>query len=178
MIGQTGEDYLKRIYGLSLRHEIVTSSLIAEQLKVSAAAVTKMTKRLRELQLLTQDRSQGLRLTPAGRKIALEVIRHHRLIELYLCEALGYTWDQVHEEADRLEHVISERFAEKIDALLGHPTHDPHGAPIPDKNGEIEDVRYPSLDTLEPGQEATIQQVGRAPRSRSCPKSRTADRST
>ena len=161
MIGQTGEDYLKLVYQLSLDHQVVTRSLIAEQFQVSAAAVTKMIKRLKELKLLASENGQGLCLTPAGKKVALEVVRHHRLLELYLYEALDYTWDQVHEEAERLEHVISKRFVDKIDALLGHPTHDPHGAPIPGKNGEIETVRYPSLDDLEPGQEAIIQRVAK-----------------
>ncbi len=161
MIGQAGEDYLKCIYQLSLENEIVTPTLVAEYFRISPAAVTKMVKRLKEFNLIHHERGQGLTLTSPGKKVALEVLRHHRLIEQYLYQALGYTWDEVHEEAERLEHVISETFVEKIDALLGYPTHDPHGSPIPGKNGEIDDVQYPLLSDLEPGKKAIVRRVGR-----------------
>ena len=132
------EDYLKAIYSLSredLGEERVSTSAIAERMQVSAASATSMMQRLAELKLVGYVPYQGVSLTEAGEKIALEVIRHHRLLELYLAEALGYPWDAVHDEAERLEHVISEEFEDRIDAMLGHPTIDPHGDPIPPKIG-------------------------------------------
>lgn len=135
------EDYLKAIYALSredLGSERVSTSAIAERMSVSAASATNMMQRLAELKLADYVPYQGVSLTEAGEKIALEVIRHHRLLELYLAEALGYSWDTVHDEAERLEHVISEEFEDRIDAMLGHPTTDPHGHPIPPKTGPME----------------------------------------
>ncbi len=134
------EDYLKAIYALSredLGDERVSTSAIAERMQVSAASATNMMQRLAELKLVDYVPYQGVSLTEAGEKIALEVIRHHRLLELYLAEALGYSWDAVHDEAERLEHVISEEFEDRIDAMLGHPTTDPHGHPIPPKAGPM-----------------------------------------
>lgn len=159
MIGQAGEDYLKSIYLLHQQYGMATPARVAEHLEVSAAAVTKMGRRLQELKLLRYDRRKGFVLTDEGTQIALEIIRHHRLIELYLQKALGYTWDEVHDEAEILEHVISEAFEEKIDALLGHPTHDPHGDPIPSKDGEIVHVDYPTLEEMEQGETGSIQRV-------------------
>jgi len=158
-LGQSAEDYLKSVYKLAREHPVVIPSQVADHLGISAAAVTKMVKRLEEMNLIRYSRRQGIRLTSAGEKIALRVIRHHRLIELYLIEALQFTWDQVHEEAERLEHVISESFEDKIDAFLGFPTRDPHGAPIPGKDGRIEHTRSRRLADLEPGQGGIIQQV-------------------
>lgn len=159
VLGQAGEDYLKCVYLLSLECDMVTPSMVAERFQISPAAVTKMVKRLKKLNLIRYERESGLELTASGKKTALEVLRHHRLIELYLFEALGYSWDQVHEEAERLEHVVSKRLAGKIDAALGSPTRDPHGAPIPGENGEIDMGCFPTLGDLSPGQEATIQRV-------------------
>jgi DtxR family Mn-dependent transcriptional regulator len=159
MVGAAVQDYLKVIYKLTLSELRCTPSLVAERMSVSAAAVTKMVKRLQELNLATYSRNQEIELTPAGQKIALEMIRHHRLLELYLMEALGYTWDQVDGEAEKLEHVISEEFEDRIDAFLGHPTHDPHGDPIPTKDGRLEIVRHSTLTSLEPGESAVIRRV-------------------
>jgi DtxR family Mn-dependent transcriptional regulator len=159
MIGSAVQDYLKVIYKLTLSDRRCTPALVAERLGVSAAAVTKMVKRLQELNLASYERSQELALTPAGDRIALEIIRHHRLLELYLMEALGYTWDQVDGEAEKLEHVISEEFEDRIDQFLGYPTHDPHGDPIPTKEGRIDHVRHATLAELEPGQEAVVRRV-------------------
>ncbi|MFQ5511202.1 MAG: metal-dependent transcriptional regulator [Candidatus Krumholzibacteriia bacterium] len=159
MIRSAVEDYVKTIYKLSLKNQKVTPSQVAEQLGVSTAAVTKMVRRLQELKLARYVRSQGLSLSPSGRKIALEVVRHHRLLELYLTEALGYSWDQVHDEAEKLEHVISEQFEERIEKLLGYPTHDPHGAPIPTRDGLVERADDRTLANLEPGDHALIQRV-------------------
>ena len=131
------EDYLKVIYVLVQERgeERASTSAISERMDVSAASATNMMQKLAEMRLVDYVPYHGVSLTDAGEKIALEVIRHHRLIELYLAEALGYSWDTVHEEAERLEHVISEEFEDRIDAMLGHPTTDPHGDPIPPKTG-------------------------------------------
>ena len=153
------EDYVKAIYKLSLENETVTPSHVAERLAVTSAAVTKMVRRLQDLKLVRYARGKGLKLSPAGTKIALEVIRHHRLLELYLTQALGYSWDEVHEEAEKLEHVISENFENKIEELLGHPTHDPHGAPIPTREGHVDHAELTMLSKLKPGEQGTIERV-------------------
>lgn len=153
------EDYVKAIYKLSLDRERVTPSHVAERLQVSSAAVTKMVRRLQDLKLVDYARPTGLKLSPAGRKIALEMIRHHRLLELYLSEALGYSWDEVHQEAEKLEHVISEHFEDQIERLLGYPTHDPHGSPIPTRDGHIETPDLKALAELGPGEKGVIKQV-------------------
>jgi DtxR family transcriptional regulator, Mn-dependent transcriptional regulator len=126
------QDYLKAVYSLSNEGEASTSAL-ASHLGVAPASVTGMLQKLAALQpsLVRYHKHRGAMLTPQGEKAALEVIRHHRLLEAYLVESLGYTWDTVHEEACKLEHVISEVFEERIAALLGNPVRDPHGAPIP-----------------------------------------------
>jgi DtxR family Mn-dependent transcriptional regulator len=131
------EDYLKVIYTLIRERgeERASTSAIADRMEVSAASATNMMQKLADMRLVEYVPYRGVSLTETGEKIALEVIRHHRLIELYLAEALGYSWDAVHDEAERLEHVISEEFEDRIDAMLGHPTIDPHGDPIPPKTG-------------------------------------------
>lgn len=159
MVGAAVQDYLKVIYKLKHSEQRCTPSLVAERLGVSNAAVTKMLKRLQELNLAEYPRNQEIELTPAGQKIALEMIRHHRLLELYLMEALGYTWDQVDGEAEKLEHVISEEFEDRIDAFLGYPTRDPHGDPIPTKEGHLENVRHATLTSLMPGETAVVERV-------------------
>ena len=159
MISRAMEDYLKSIYQLTTPAEKVSTSRLAEAMKCSAASVTNMLQKLSELKLVEYMPYQGVTLTPAGRKIALEVLRHHRLIESYLLEVLGYSWDQVHAEADRLEHVISEEFEEKIDEALGYPTRDPHGDPIPTKDGEIDrKYSFPLLE-ISVGQSVKVQRV-------------------
>lgn len=135
MISRAMEDYLKAIYLLAGDGEKVSTSRLAQRMSCSAASVTNMVQKLSELKLVRYRPYQGVKLTQAGRKVALEVVRHHRLLELYLAEVLGYTWDKVHDEAEELEHVISEEFEERIDAALGFPTRDPHGHPIPSKDG-------------------------------------------
>lgn len=159
MLGTIVEDYLKTIYALGMDGTHVTPSKLAERFSVSPAAVTKMMKRLQSLNLIIYSRSNGVCLTQEGDKIALEILRHHRLIELYLIKALGYSWDQVHEEAERLEHVISEVFEEKIDEYLGFPTHDPHGDPIPTKDGVLLEQTTVPLNVLTPGDESQIERV-------------------
>ena len=126
------EDYSKAIYALEQRvAEPVTTNALAERLGVTPASASGMVKRLGELGLVTHVPYRGVSLTDAGRRVALEVIRHHRLLELYLVEDLGVPWDRVHDEAEVLEHVLSEELEELIAAKLGNPTHDPHGDPIP-----------------------------------------------
>jgi len=149
------EDYLKAIYELG--EEGVTTQALADALKISPASVTGMLKKLAALKLVAYTRYQGAGLTPAGRQVALEVVRHHRLIETYLAQALGYGWHEVHDEAERLEHHISEAFEERIAELLGHPTHDPHGDPIPQRDGSIPDRPGQPLSEVAVG--ATIEIV-------------------
>jgi DtxR family Mn-dependent transcriptional regulator len=125
------QDYLKSIYKLQNGDERLSISSLAREQGVSAASASAMVKKLAALELLEHEPYRGFRLTADGEKVAIEVIRHHRLIELYLAETLGLHVDAVHDEADRLEHVISEELEERIDRALGFPTHDPHGDPIP-----------------------------------------------
>jgi DtxR family Mn-dependent transcriptional regulator len=130
-LSESQEDYLKRIYLLSEQGNSVSTQALADHLNVKPASVTGMIKKLAEVNLLEYERYRGVQLTPAGERVAVEVLRHHRLIELYLSQVLGYSWDEIHEEAERLEHHISEKFEARIAEHLGHPTHDPHGDPIP-----------------------------------------------
>jgi len=155
------EDYLKTIYAV-LREggeARATTSAIAERMEVSAASATNMMQRLAEMKLVEYVPYRGVSLTPMGEKIALEVIRHHRLIELYLAEALGYSWDKVHDEAERLEHVISEEFEDRIDAMLGYPTTDPHGDPIPSKSGSVEPRHARPLAEVPAGESVIVLRV-------------------
>ncbi len=131
------EDYLKAIFHLGRSGESVTTQALADRMDVSPASVTKMLKRLAEVRLVEYERYQGVHLTEAGRRVAVEILRHHRLLELFLTRALGYTWDEVHDEAELLEHFISEKLEARIAELLGHPSFDPHGAPIPTLDGEM-----------------------------------------
>ena len=156
---QTVENYLKIIYDLQRAQGKVTTTTLAERLKVAPASVTGMLKKLAEMNLVIYEPYQGVYLTAAGEKIALEVLRHHRLVELYLAEALGVPWDQVHDEAEKWEHILSERLEARMDAILGHPTTDPHGAPIPTHHGEISPSVKTRLSDLQPGQAATIAEV-------------------
>src|SRR5512136_3130757 len=144
------EDYLKTVYLLCEREGAASTTGIAAALEVTPASVTGMVKKLAELKLVRHTPYQGVELTKSGEKIALEMVRHHRLLELFLAEALGYSWDEVHAEADVLEHVISEEFEDRIAARLGNPLVDPHGDPIPAKDGTIASVEQQSLLDLEP----------------------------
>ncbi|RNC84500.1 MAG: metal-dependent transcriptional regulator [Balneola sp.] len=139
-LSQSVEDYLKAIYVLETEGDGATTTNIAETLNVSSASVTNMLKRLAGMNFIEHKSYKGATLTEAGRKIALEILRHHRLLELYLKEIMGYSWDEVHEEAEKLEHHISEQFEDKIAELLDHPTHDPHGDPIPSKDGVVPEM--------------------------------------
>ncbi|MEX0780918.1 MAG: metal-dependent transcriptional regulator [Balneolales bacterium] len=159
-LSESQEDYLKNIYKLSEEGEAVPTMLLSDELAVKPASVTNMLKKLAEMKLLLHQPYKGVRLTEAGEKVALEIIRHHRLLELYLSEVLGYGWEEVHDEAERLEHVISENFEAKIAEMLGHPRHDPHGDPIPTPELELPDgPSLISLNNIKPGAEGTIKRV-------------------
>jgi DtxR family transcriptional regulator, Mn-dependent transcriptional regulator len=135
-ISEAIQHYLREIYRLGEAGERVSTTAIARQMHVSAASASAMVKKLAALSLVVHAPYRGVSLTGEGEQIALEVIRHHRLLELYLAETLGIHVDEVHDEADRLEHVLSEELEARIDEALGYPTHDPHGDPIPDANLE------------------------------------------
>jgi DtxR family Mn-dependent transcriptional regulator len=153
------QDYLKAIYALDAAGEKVTTSAVAERMNVSAPSVTAMMKRLAELGLAEREPYRGVVLTEAGRRGALEVLRHHRLLERYLADTLGLPLDQVHAEADRLEHVLSEELETRIDEALGFPTHDPHGDPIPDRELKIISAEARVLLDLAPGDRSTVSRV-------------------
>lgn len=156
---QAVEDYLKTIYEIQHEQDRVATTVLAEQLHIAPASATGMIKKLADMRLVVYEPYQGVVLTEAGRKIALEVIRHHRLIELFLAEALGVPWDQVHAEAHKIEHVLSAELEQRIDAALGHPTTDPHGSPIPALDGSIEQLDYIKLSDLKPGQSGVVAEV-------------------
>ena len=146
------QDYAKAIWSLGQRDDMpVSTSALSERLHVSPASASAMVKRLESMGLVEREPYHGVQLTRAGDRVALEVLRHHRLLELYLAEALGMSWDRVHEEAEVLEHAISPELSELIATKLGDPTHDPHGDPIPTRDGHIDEVPTRSLADLEPG---------------------------
>ncbi len=160
-LSDTVEDYLKIIYHLSNGEGRVSTGRIAGELAVSPASVTDMIQRLaaEKPPLLDYRKHQGVALTESGTKAALEIIRHHRLLELFLHKVLGYSWDEVHEEAERLEHVISEEFEERVAAVLGNPKQGLHGEPIPNRNLEMPDQDCCSLHELRPNQRGRVQEV-------------------
>ncbi len=157
---QAVQDYAKAIYALELREgDAVSTNALADRLGVTAASASGMVKRLDELGLVEHQPYRGVSLTEDGRRVALEVMRHHRLLELYLVKSLGVPWDRVHQEAEVLEHVLSEELEELIAAKLGDPTHDPHGDPIPTRELTIVEGSTVSLQTLEPGAHGTFTRV-------------------
>ncbi len=157
------QDYLKGIYMLSVEAgpgaATIPTSALSERLGVTPASATNMLKKLASMGLVEHANYKGAALTQPGRKIALEVIRHHRLLETYLAEALGVPWDEVHDEAEILEHVLSEYLEARIAAKLGHPTHDPHGAPIPTPELRIDEGDTVSLDALATGDAGRLTRV-------------------
>jgi DtxR family Mn-dependent transcriptional regulator len=154
------EDYAKAIYALEERGEgAVSTNALAERLGVTPGSASGMVKRLHELGLVTHVPYKGVQLTPAGARLALEVLRHHRLLELYLAEALGVPWDRVHAEAEVLEHVLSEELEELIATKLGDPTVDPHGDPIPTRDLEMPERETVALQSLQAGQAGTFVRV-------------------
>lgn len=162
ILSQAVEDYIKSIYILETEDGSgtgVSTTRIADALQISSASVTNMVKKLDGLGLLQYESYRGVQLTDTGRKIALEIVRHHRLLELYLTEVMGYSWDEVHAEAEKLEHHISEQFEERIAELLDHPTHDPHGDPIPSKDGVMPEMARRSLADVPPREEVILGRV-------------------
>lgn len=155
------EDYLKTIYELTCSDKRATTNQIAQKMGVTPASVTNMIQKLAEANppLLDYRKHHGVQLTPDGEKVALEIIRHHRLLEMFLHETLGYSWDEVHEEADRLEHVISEEMEERIAISLGNPQHDPHGDPIPSRDLQMPQSSGITLSLLRPPQKAQVKRV-------------------
>jgi DtxR family transcriptional regulator, Mn-dependent transcriptional regulator len=153
------QDYLKEIYKIQASGDRATTTAIAKRMGVAPSSATSMLKKLAALGLAEHAPYRGVELSEAGAKIALEVIRHHRLLEQYLAQTLGLGIDAVHDEADRLEHVISEELEARIDEQLGYPTHDPHGDPIPDAGLNVDRTSLRSLETLSPGEEATVRRI-------------------
>ena len=154
------EDYLKALFRISGRAEtLVPNARLAEEMGVSPGSVSEMLGKLATLGFIVHDPYRGARLTPDGLKVAVEMIRHHRLIETYLVRALGYGWDEVHEEADRLEHSISELLEERMWQALGQPAFDPHGDPIPAPDGTLVDHPTLPLQSAAVGSEVTISRI-------------------
>jgi DtxR family Mn-dependent transcriptional regulator len=153
------QDYLRAIYKLEIEEGRATTSAIAARIGVAAPSVTGMLKKLAALDLVEHERYHGAVLTDTGRRAAIEITRHHRLLEMYLAQNLGLGIDAVHAEADRLEHALSEELEARIDEELGFPTHDPHGDPIPDASLKVDSEALRPLASLAPGEKATIQRV-------------------
>ena len=158
-LSRSVEDYLKAIYGLQESGDAASTTAIAEALDIQPASVTGMIKRLAEAGLLEHAPYRGVSLTKHGVKEALRVLRRHRILETYLCERLGYAWDDVHTEAERLEHAASDALIEKMAAALEFPMHDPHGAPIPTVAGDIESLAVSTLADARPGARLRIRAV-------------------
>lgn len=154
------ENYAKAIYALSQRSDgPVSTTALAERLGVTPASASAMVKRLDERGLVRHVPYRGVELTASGERVALEVLRHHRLLELYLAESLGLPWDRVHAEAEVLEHVLSDELADLIAAKLGDPTHDPHGDPIPTRDGRVEETPSRRLESMGPGERGTFVRI-------------------
>ncbi|MBI2423207.1 MAG: metal-dependent transcriptional regulator [Candidatus Hydrogenedentes bacterium] len=161
ILSESIEDYLKAIYTLQEKESPVSTSALAARLQVAPASVTQMLKKLDLMKphLVRYKKHHGVELTPHGEKIAVEVIRHHRLIELFLQQALGMSWDEVDREAERLEHVVSPHLADRMAHVLGNPQFDPHGDPIPQKDGSFPVSDLMCLLKLEAGQSGVVRRV-------------------
>lgn len=159
MHSQAIQDYVKTIYALGGEHDSVSTNDLAEALRVAPASVTGMIRRLQGLELVTHEPYRGVRLTETGRLLGVEMIRHHRLLELFLHKMLGMPLEQVHDEAERLEHVISEDFEARIDALMGFPSHDPHGSPIPTAALEVATLTHCPLHVCAVGTAGVVAEV-------------------
>ena len=153
------EDYLKAIYGIEQGGGAAATNDIASKLAIAAASVSGMVRRLADHGLVSYERYRGVRLTEAGRRAALRTIRRHRVIEAYLARALGYPWDRVHEEAERLEHAVSDELVDRMAAAVGEPDTDPHGHPIPTRDGVIDETRLLTLSDLARGQRSRVMRV-------------------
>ena len=159
MMSEQVENYLKGIYELEDQSGKVSTSELSERLGVSSASVTEMIQRLAGESMVDYTPYKGVALTDEGRREALRIIRKHRLWELFLVEVLKFNWDEIHDEAERLEHIMSRRLEERIDALLGHPRFDPHGHVIPSPDGRITTERHPSLASVPAGSVVTVARV-------------------
>ena len=153
------EDYLKAIYDLERGAQAATTNEIALRLDISPASVSGMMRRLADQGLITHEPYRGVRLTADGRRAALRTLRRHRILECYLTEVLGYPWDRVHDEAEQLEHAASEELIERMASALGDPLHDPHGAPIPTRDGVVEESALRSLADAVTGERLRVRQV-------------------
>ena len=153
------EDYLKAIYDIELAGSAAATNDIAQRLSIAPASVSGMVRRLADQGLIEHERYRGVRLTDAGRRAALRTLRRHRVIEAYLARALGYPWDRVHEEAERLEHAASDELIDRMAAAIGEPTVDPHGAPIPTREGSVVERQHVTLADLTIGQRACVVRV-------------------
>ena len=158
-ITRSVEDYLKAIYLLGAKGQPASTSDIALRLELSAPSVSGMIKRLSDQGLITHEPYKGVELTPAGQRVALRMLRRHRVIEAYLVGFLGYSWDTVHDEAERLEHAVSEQLIERMASALGNPRFDPHGDPIPDQDGAMAELVYTPLAEIPTGETAEIRRV-------------------
>lgn len=157
MLTPTEENYLKEIYNIAVsKGEIVSTNAVADAINTKAASATVMVQRLSKKGLLTYHRYQGVSPTQEGEKAALNIIRKHRLWEVFLVQKLKFKWDQVHDVAEQLEHVNSPMLIEELDRFLGYPKYDPHGDPIPNAKGEIEDSPSVTLNMLQPGEECKV----------------------
>jgi DtxR family Mn-dependent transcriptional regulator len=156
---QSQEDYLKALYHLHGDTRPVPTRELAQRLGISSPSVSEMVNRLEAQGLVEHDRYRGQQLTREGRKVALELVRHHRLLEMFLVQVLGYSWDEVHEEAERLEHVISERMEQRIFDLLGRPQLDPHGHAIPSLTGKVRPISDRPLSECRAGESVLVQGV-------------------
>lgn len=163
---RSSEDYLKTIYRLTSTGDPAATTAIAEALDLAPASVSGMIRRLSDQGLVEHMPYHGVRLTKQGRRIALRMLRRHRLIESYLVAHLGYTWDTVHDEAERLEHAVSDGLVERIAQALGHPTADPHGDPIPDPDGSIAEFVHVPLTDVAVGETVVIRRVDSADQGR------------
>jgi len=158
-VNQTVEDYLRSMYRLESRDGKASNAALAKELAISSSAVTEMARRLADGGLLSYQKYQGLKLTKSGREVAVTITRRHRLWEVFLIQHLGFEWDEVHELADKLEHIGSEELVDRLEKFLGFPTHDPHGDPIPNKKGEIPNRPLVPLAQLEPGDTGVVARV-------------------
>jgi DtxR family Mn-dependent transcriptional regulator len=153
------EDYLKAIYAIGRGTGAAATNEIAQRLALAPASVSGMVRRLADQGLLAYERYHGVKLTESGRRAALRTLRRHRVIEAYLAEALGYPWDRVHEEAERLEHAASDELVDRMAATIGEPEVDPHGAPIPTRDGSVDETEYTALDQLPTGAAGIVVRV-------------------
>jgi DtxR family Mn-dependent transcriptional regulator len=153
---KANEDFLKAVYLLQQEHDRVQTSVLAEALGISAPSTTEMAKKLAKANLVIHEPYRGVRLTSAGERVALEIVRNHRLLELFLVQTLGYSWDEVHEEAEQLEHAVSDRLIQRIAEYLGNPRYDPHGDPIPGPEGDIHARELTPLSDWPVGKEGLV----------------------